>query len=295
VPCDSGDPADSKHKQVNGMTYVEETVTASDGLRLFVRRRNVANARGEIALVHGFGEHSGRYDRLGVHLNAHGYSVTAYDHRGHGLSDGLPGHVESFGEYESDLDRIIAAVRARSDNRPIFLIGHSMGGLVALRYLATRSSPLAAAVISAPLIGLATPVPFHKLVFARVAAKLAPHFRLNNEINPAFLSRDPEVGKAYATDPLVTRKVSARWFAEATRAMLELNDLAPRITLPLIVMHGTEDRLVSVDATKRLFERIGATDKELVIHPNFYHELFNEPEKQQIFDRVTVWMDKRNP
>jgi alpha-beta hydrolase superfamily lysophospholipase len=292
VPCDSGDPADSNHKQVTGMTYVEETVTASDGLRLFVRRRNVANARGEIVLVHGFGEHSGRYDRLGLHLNAHGYSVTAYDHRGHGLSDGLPGHVESFSEYENDLDRIIAAVRGRSDARPIFLIGHSMGGLVALRYLATRSSGLAAAVISAPLIGLATPVPVHKLILARVMARLAPHMRLNNEINPAFLSRDPEVGTAYATDPLVTRKVSARWFAEATRAMQEVNEMAPRITLPLIVMHGSEDRLASVDATKQLFERIGASDKELVIYPGFYHELFNEPEKQEVFDRVTAWLEK---
>lgn len=275
------------------MTYVEETVTASDGLRLFVRRRDVANARGEVALVHGFGEHSGRYDRLGVHLNAHGYSVTGYDHRGHGLSDGLPGHVESFGEYEDDLDRIIAAIRTRSDH-PIFLIGHSMGGLVVLRYLATRSGTFSGAVISAPLIGLAAPVPAHKLVIGRVAARLAPHLRLNNEINPAVLSRDPEVGKAYATDPLVNRKVSAKWYAEATRAMLEVHEWASRITLPLIIMHGTEDRLASVDATKRLFERIGVSDKELVIYPGFYHELFNEPEKQQIFDRVTVWMDKRN-
>ncbi len=276
------------------MTYVEETVTASDGLRLFVRRRGVANARGEVALVHGFGEHSGRYDRLGVHLNAHGYSVSGYDHRGHGLSDGLPGHVETFGEYEDDLDRIIAAVRARSEGRPIFLIGHSMGGLIALRYVAKRSSAIAGVVISAPLIGLATPVPAHKLLIARVAARLAPYLRLKNEINPADLSRDQEVGKAYAADPLVNRKVSARWFAEATRAMLEVNEWVPRIMLPLIVMHGTEDRLASVGAAKRMFERIGASDKELVIYPGFYHELFNEPEKQQIFDRVTVWMDKRN-
>ena len=281
------------HQQVTGMTYVEETVTASDGLRLFVRRRDLGRARGEIVIVHGFGEHSGRYDRLGLHLNAHGYSVTAYDHRGHGLSDGLPGHVESFTEYEADLERIVAAVRSRSEGHAIFLVGHSMGGLIALRYLATRSGGLAGAVISAPLIGLASPAPAYKLMIARVGARLAPGFRLNNEINPAVLSRDPEVGKAYASDPLVNRKVSSKWFAEATRAMEEVNEWAPRITLPLIVMHGTEDRLASVEAAKRLFERIGASDKELVIYPGFYHELFNEPEKQEIFDRVTEWLDKR--
>jgi alpha-beta hydrolase superfamily lysophospholipase len=282
------------HQQVTGMTYVEETVTASDGLRLFVRRRDLANARGEIAVVHGFGEHSGRYDQLGSHLNTKGYSVTAYDHRGHGLSDGLPGHIERFKEYEDDLDRILSSIRGRSDGRPIFLVAHSMGGLVALRYLATRKEGVAAAAISAPLIGLASPPPVHKLIIGRVAARLAPHFRLNNEINPAVLSRDPEVGKAYANDPLVNRKVSANWFAEATHAMEELNEWAPRITLPLIVMHGTDDRLASVDATKRFFERIGSSDKELVIYPGFYHELFNEPEKQDVFTRVSEWIDKRN-
>jgi len=275
------------------MTYVEETVTASDGLRLFVRRRDVSGARAEIALVHGFGEHSGRYDQLCKHLNAHGYSVTGYDHRGHGLSDGLPGHVESFKEYEDDLDRILVAIRGRGAGRSVFLVAHSMGGLVALRYLALRNGGLAGAVISAPLIGLGSPVPLHKLIIGRITARLAPHFRLNNEVNPAVLSRDPEVGKAYASDPLVNRKVSARWFTEATRAMEEVNEWAPRITLPLIVMHGTKDRLASVDATKQLFERIGASDKELVIYPGFYHELFNEPEKQQIYDRVTEWLDKK--
>jgi alpha-beta hydrolase superfamily lysophospholipase len=276
------------------MTYLEETVTAADGLRLFVRRRDVSAARAEIAIVHGFGEHSGRYDQLCKHLNAHRYSVTCYDHRGHGLSDGLPGHVDAFKEYEDDLNRVLAAIRERSAGRPIFLVAHSMGGLVVLRYLASRSNEVAGAAISAPLIGLGSPVPLHKLIIGRVAVRLAPHMRLANTIDPAILSRDPEVGKAYATDPLVNRKVSATWFAEATRAMEEVNEWAPRVTAPLIVMHGTKDVLASVDATKELFQRLGSSDKELVIYPGFYHELFNEPEKQQVYERVTQWLDARN-
>jgi len=124
---------------------------------------------------------------------------------------------------------------------------------------------------------------------------MAPRMRLDNEINPAHLSRDPEVGRAYAADPLVNRKVSAKWFAEATRAMQEVVEWAPKITTPLLVMHGTEDRLASATATKRLFERLNSADKELEIYSGFYHELFNEPEKRDVFERVTDWLSKREP
>lgn len=275
------------------MTYIEETVTASDGLRLYLRRREAASARGEILISHGFGEHCGRYGALTDHLASHNYSVTAYDHRGHGLSDGLPGHVESFNEYDEDLAKVVATVRSRSESRPLFLIGHSMGGLIGLRYLERKSGALSGAIISAPLIEVAVAVPAHKRMIARVGARMAPRFRLDNEINPANLSRDPEVGRSYAADPLVNRKVSTKWFAEASRAMEEVAERAAQITTPLLVMHGTEDRLASVDATRRIFERIGASDKELVIYSGFYHELFNEPEKQEVFDRVTGWLDKR--
>ena len=274
------------------MNNIEETVTARDGLRIYVRRHEVDNPRAYVIVAHGFGEHSGRYGALSEHLVLNRYSVISYDHRGHGLSDGLPGHVESFDEYEDDFDKIVGSIRARIQNR-LFLIAHSMGGLIALRYVARKNSELAGVIVSAPLIEVAVPVPVHKLMIAKVGARMAPRLRLDNEIDPAVLSRDPEVGRAYANDPLVNRKVSTKWFAEATRAMSEVAGSAARITTPILVMHGTEDKLASVDATKRLFGRIGSSDKELVIYPGFYHELFNEPEKQEIFDRVTDWLDQR--
>jgi alpha-beta hydrolase superfamily lysophospholipase len=275
------------------MTFIEETVTATDGLRLYLRRHDLATARGEILITHGFGEHSGRYGALTDHLVNHNYSVTAYDHRGHGLSDGLPGHVESFAEYDDDLEKLISVMRARSQVRPLFLIGHSMGGLIALRYAARKSGALTGVIVSAPLIEVAVPVPAHKLMIAKVGGLVAPRMRLDSEINPSDLSRDAEVGRAYAADPLVNRKVSAKWFAEATQAMHEVAEWAPRIKAPLLVMHGTEDRLASVAATKRLFDRAGSPDKELVIYPGFYHELFNEPEKQEVYERLTDWLEKR--
>ena len=276
------------------MTFVEETVTAADGLRLYVRRHEVEHPAGEVVIVHGFGEHSGRYSALTDHLIRHRYCVTAYDHRGHGLSDGLPGHVDRFDEYEDDLDRILLSVRARGHGVRLSLLGHSMGGLIALRYLAKEHRSIAAAIISAPLIQVAVRVPAHKMMIARVGARVAPRLRLGNAIDPAVLSRDPEVGLAYAADPLVSRVVSARWFTEATQAMEEIKQWAPRITTPLLVMHGTEDKLAGVEATKELFDHLGSKEKELGIYQGYYHELFNEPEKQQLFDRVSLWLDRHS-
>ncbi|MGA9769329.1 MAG: lysophospholipase [Blastocatellia bacterium] len=275
------------------MTFIEETITTTDGLRLYVRRREVDNARGEVVILHGFGEHSGRYGPLTEHLINNSYTVTGYDHRGHGLSDGLPGHIENFSEYDDDLQKILSYARDRAKSPNLYLIAHSMGGLIALRHIAKQAGGIRGAVISAPLIAVAVPVPAHKLMIARLSARLRPHMRLDNGINPSHLSRDSEVGKAYATDPLVNRKVSARWFAEATRAMEEMKDRATQITLPVLVMHGTEDKLASVDATKRLFEKIGSKDKELIVYQGYYHELFNEPEKHQLYERATEWLAQR--
>ena len=273
------------------MPYVEESINTEGGARLYVRRRQADTPLGEVILVHGFGEHSGRYAAISEHLVKHGFNVTSYDQRGHGQSDGLPGHIDRFKYYEDDLDRIVSSVRSRWDARNLFIIGHSLGGLVTLRYLAMRGSSVTGAVLSSPLISVAVEVPAHKVMMARVGARLMPKLRLDNEIDPAHLSRDPEVGIAYAKDPLVNRLVSAKWFAEATKAMQEVVAWAGDIKTPMLVMHGTEDMLASVEATKALFEAAGSSDKELVILPGFYHELFNEPEKQSVYERVSDWLE----
>ncbi|HLG17775.1 MAG TPA: lysophospholipase [Blastocatellia bacterium] len=275
------------------MCYTEQTITSEDGLRLHVRRSEAVYPRAETVLVHGFGEHCGRYALLTEHLIGQGYSVTAYDHRGHGLSEGLRGHVDRFRLYEDDLNCVIASVRDRAGSRSLFIIGHSLGGLIALRYLASAAVDITGAVLSAPLLGIAAGIPTHKLLIAKIASRLAPRLRLDNGIDTKALSRDAEVGRAYAADPLVNRLVSARWFDEAVRAMQEAIDLAPAVSVPLLMMHGTEDRLASVEATRRCFEHIGASDKRLDVLEGFYHELFNEPEKNEVFAGVRNWLDAR--
>lgn len=276
------------------MTYVEESISTADRVRLYVTRHEASDARADVVLVHGLGEHSGRYLPLINYLVGRNYSVTAYDHRGHGKSEGLRGHVERFTDYEDDLDRVVSLVEGHPTNRGTFMIGHSMGGLIALRYAAKNADRLSGLAVSAPAIKAAAKVPGPKLMAARISAVVAPRVRLDNGIDPADLSRDPEVGKAYASDPLVNRLVSARWYAEITEAMREVRGLGPLLTLPLLMLQGTEDRLISEDGARRLFEEIASKDKELKIYPGYYHELFNEPEKLEVYDLVADWMDARS-
>lgn len=276
------------------MTYIEDSICTADRLRLYTRRHEASDARADVVLVHGLGEHSGRYMPLINFLVHRNYSVTAYDHRGHGKSEGLRGHVERFTDYEDDLDRVVTSVNGLASNRGIFIIGHSMGGLVTMRYAAKSGSRLRGVVVSAPAIKVATKVPAVKLMVARISAMVAPRVRLDNGIDPAVLSRDPEVGKAYAADPLVHRLVSARWFAEITGAMREVREIGSLLTLPLLVLQGTEDKLISEQGAKRLFEDIESKDKELKIYSGYYHELFNEPEKFEIYGFVADWLDARS-
>jgi lysophospholipase len=273
------------------MNNREETIIVTDGTTLYLRRYEAPDPRGEIVLIHGFGEHSGRYEPLITHLLDHHYSVTAYDHRGHGKSAGLYGHVNRFSDYEDDLDIVITSIQKSSQPKKLFLVAHSMGGLVALGYLTRPRSGISGAVISAPLVAIAAKVPASKLLIAKMSAKLFPRLRMQNEINPAVLSRDGEIGRAYAADPLVGKMVSTRWFVEAVGAMEEVKRKASHITLPILVMHGTEDKLANCQMTAERFNEIASIDKTLKIYQGYYHELFNEPEKQEVYERVTAWLE----
>jgi len=271
------------------MTNSEDILDVADGERLHLWRREQKGAAAQIVLVHGFGEHSGRYQQLTEFLFQRGFDVSSFDQRGHGKSSGLAGHIDQFRNYDEDLSQVVGAAIARGP-KSLFLIGHSMGGLVTLRYLASQPHGIAGAVISAPLLGFAVRIPKGKLLVGRAAGLVAPRLRMANEIDPSVLSRDPEVGRAYAADPLVRRVVSTRWFTETSRAMNEMPGAAPSIKGPVLVLHGTNDRLASVDATQKVFDLIGSSDKQLILYPGFYHELFNEPDRQGVFETVGSWL-----
>lgn len=272
------------------MPFSEETIVVRDGVRLYARRWHAERPKAEVILVHGFAEHSGRYAEITEHLLSRSYSITAYDHCGHGKSEGLPGHIDRFSIYEDDLDTVIDFVRA-GGNFKTYLIGHSMGGLVTLRYLARFPGRVAAAAVTAPLVGFAVKVPRFKELIGRIGSQVAPKLRMTNEIDPSVLSRDKSVGQAYSEDPLVGKLVSTRWFVETSNAMLDAFTIAPKISTPILIMHGTSDKLASHEASHKLFDRIGTQDKEFIEYVGYYHELFNEPERAEIYQKVTDWLE----
>jgi alpha-beta hydrolase superfamily lysophospholipase len=273
------------------MVYDENTLELADGTRLYTWRCEQPEARAQVVLVHGFGEHSGRYHELAEFLFERGFSIASFDLRGHGKSSGLAGHVRRFVDYQRDLSRVIELTIGSGPGKR-FLIGHSMGGLITLGYLARQPLGVAGAVVSAPLLGFAVRIPKTKLALGAVGGFIAPRLLMASEIDPAVLSRDPEVGNAYSKDPLVHRVVSTGWFREATRSMNRMPEAARSITSPVLLLHGTDDKLASVDATRLVFDRIGSVDKELVVYPGYYHELFNEPERRQVFETVADWLNR---
>jgi alpha-beta hydrolase superfamily lysophospholipase len=273
------------------MVYNEDVLELAEGTRLHTWRCETQEARAQVVVVHGFGEHSGRYRELAEFLVQRGFAIASFDLRGHGKSSGLAGHVRRFTDYERDLSRVIELTIGRGP-RKRFLIGHSMGGLITLRYLSRQPLGVAGAIVSAPLLGFAVRIPTAKRALGAVSGFIAPRLRMANEVDPAVLSRDPEVGRAYERDPLVHRLVSTRWFREATRLMNQMPEAARSISSAVLVLHGSHDKLASVDATRIVFDRIASADKELIVYPGYYHELFNEPDRRQVFDTVAEWLSR---
>lgn len=252
------------------------------------------DARADIAIIHGYAEHSGRYDHVARFLASRGYAVTAIDLRGHGRSEGERVLVRSFNEYLDDADTLLARVRARSGGtRPVFLLGHSMGGAIAALAVVSRRPRidgllLSGAAVSPPrgLMRVLNPV-------IQFLGRRLP--KLGIRTLPAdAVSRDLAVVARYDADPLNYRgKVPAGLAAAMLRASDTIDRRTPRIDLPLLVMHGSEDQLVPVDASRRLYERATSADKTLKVYDGLYHEILNEPEQETVLNDIAAWLDAR--
>lgn len=247
--------------------------------------------RAAIILVHGLGEHSGRYEYLAAHCTARGFAVHAIDHYGHGRSEGLKGHVERFSVYLDGLRALRDDLRENETDLPLYLLGHSMGGLIAAAFLGEDQASFRGCVLSGPALQSEAEPPALVMAFVRLISMLAPTAPLIG-LDPSGVSRDPEVVKAYVRDPLVHHgKASARLIAELSSAMRSTLASAPDIELPLLIMHGDADQLTSPAGSQALYDAAGSADKTLRLYAGLYHEIFNEPERDQVLAEMSTWLE----
>jgi len=242
-----------------------------------------------LVIIHGLGEHSGRYSNF-FNRFSNKFNVFAIDLRGHGRSGGKRGHILSFSEYLNDIKYFIEYIRNISNNKKIYLLGHSMGGLISIRYAECYPEDIKGIIISSPLLKMRVHVPVFKKIVGRAVSRFIPGISMSNGLDPAFLSHDKSVVEAYKTDPLVHTLVSARWFTEVKRAMEQSFQDANKISMPSLLLHAGDDQLTDPDGSRDLFPLISSKNKELKVYEGLYHEIFNEIEKEKVFADVENWL-----
>lgn len=274
------------------------TLTTADGLALHVHHWPRTEAKGTLLVVHGLGEHGGRYAHVAAALNDAGWSVVSYDHRGHGRSGGGRGRIDRDDALLEDLAAVIDAVRAAHPGR-LLLLGHSMGGLIAARFVAEGLQPqparwhreVDALVLSSPALA-ADMNAVQKLLLASLG-RLAPDLAVGNGLKPEWVSRDPAVVRAYVADPLVHDRITPR----LARFILEGGEFvraaAPRWRVPTLLMWAGSDRCVAPRGSAEFAAAAPAAAVQAQAFAPLYHEIFNEPEQTQVFARLREWLLQR--
>lgn len=249
-----------------------------------------ASPRAALAIVHGLGEHCGRYGHLVERMAREGFAAYGLDHRGHGLSAGRRGCLGRFADLTGDLGLFLAEVRRRAPD-PVVAYGHSMGAAILLRRLLDHDDGLAAAVASAPPLEIPMEVPWFKRALAPALSAAAPWLTLDNEITSDMLSRDPEVVRWTDQDPLVHHRISARLYTEMLGAVEEVKRRAGPFPCPLLLVHGEDDPIASAEGTRAFHRRADCPrGKALLTYPGYRHEVHNELGRERPLDEVAAWL-----
>ena len=249
--------------------------------------------RGVVALAHGYGEHARRYDHVAQRFGDVGLATYALDHRGHGRAGGKRVRVRDMQEFVSDYRTLVGIATAEHPGAKRIVLGHSMGGGIAFAYGVQYPETYDLMVLSGPAIAAHTGVSKFKAVLGKAVGSILPDLPIES-IDPDLVSRDPEVVADYKADPLVYRGKIPAGIGKALLVVGEtMPQRAPGITAPLLVVHGEDDQLVSAQGSRRLVECVGSRDVELKVYPDLYHEVFNEPEREQVLDDVVTWIQAR--
>jgi alpha-beta hydrolase superfamily lysophospholipase len=249
--------------------------------------------RAVVVLSHGLGEYARRYDHVAQRFGEAGLVTYALDHRGHGRSGGKRMLVRDITEYTGDFDTLVGIAKREHPALKCIVLGHSMGGGIVFAYGVERPDNYDLMVLSGPAVAAQDLVHPAMALVAKGLGALVPGLPVQ-ELDESLISRDPAVVEAYRTDPLVYH---GRVPAGVGRALLQVGETmpqrAPALTAPLLVVHGSDDGLIPVDGSRRLVDCVGSTDVELKVYPGLYHEVFNEPERDQVLDDVVSWITKR--
>ncbi|MHB0874648.1 MAG: alpha/beta hydrolase [Anaerolineae bacterium] len=267
--------------------------SAADGTRIVARTWQPPGAVSGIAcLVHGLGEHGGRYGYVAARLCEAGLAVLAADLRGHGRSGGRRGHATGDDVLLEDVEDVIDHARARFGARPLFLYGHSLGGNIVINHLLRRRPAIAGVVVTSPLLLPGFEPPAWKLALGRLLYRVLPTLSMSSGLRTDDLSRDPAVVAAYRADPLVHDRTSARLALDFLAAGRWALEHAADLALPLLLVFGDADRICDVEAG-RLFAAAAGSSCTLVEFPGLYHEAHNEPEKAVVLDAIVTWLGRR--
>jgi alpha-beta hydrolase superfamily lysophospholipase len=266
---------------------------ADDKVRIFYQCWIAPETKGAVVISHGLGEHSDRYVNLMDYLSGSGISFFAIDHRGHGKSGGKRGHTERFMKYVNDMKKFVDEIVIPETGKfPLVILGHSMGGLIAFRYVLEYQEDFTAMVLSAPALIPAVKVPQWKKLLGRMFSIIIPSLTMNNELDPADISSDPEVVQAYRDDPLVHDMVTARWYTEYLDTAEYCLARPSEIEIPLLLVHGLADRMVSPEGSRIIYENVSSKDKQYFTFEGLLHETMNErhEERKKVVKTIASWI-----
>ena len=273
------------------MMHKQFVRASKDGLELFFQEwRPEGQMRAVVGLVHGLGEHSGRYLHFADYLNNAGYGLVAIDLRGHGHSDGRRGHTPSYEAFMDDLGLLNRTIEERFPGDSIFIYGHSMGGNLALNYVLRRQPSIKGVVVTGPWLKLAFEPPTVQKLLAKGVGAIWPGFTQKNQLDPSQLSHEPHIGDTSDKDTLAHNLISARLFTVIHQAGEWALVHAAEFLPPLLLMHGSEDTVTSSQASQIFAGKVHSC--EMKIWDGLYHELHNEPEYKEVFETTVVWMNK---
>ena len=271
--------------------FHDRSLTSSDGTRLHARIWPVDQPRAWLAIAHGLGEHSGRYERLARAMSGYRIGCCAVDLRGMGRSAGRRGHLERWQQWVDDYACFYQTVLEDAGGTEVVPLGHSFGGLVVVSAVLSGAVDPSRFVLSNPAFRAAVEVPGWKLLLGRAASRVVPALTMANEVNPALISRDPSVVEAYRNDPLVHDRVSARLFVEWSAASREALGRAAEIKLPFLLIVGSDDRLIDPQGAAEFSSR-ATVEHTTKVYPGRYHEPFNDLGADEVFADLARWLER---